>query len=139
MCPIILPLNRISLSKNLVIGISPGQSVQSCTQHTASTEGAVNASQLVAEKERFSLCCFEREFVAPGSAGAQRVRYGGDARRTKNLRMEITSKARQARCEIWYVLIALHSLWVKGQNYDFSFPFSGHQVFRDGFWKKMTY
>ena len=51
----------------------------------ASTEGTVNASQLAAEKKRFSLCCFEREFVAPGSAGAQRVRYGGDARRTKNL------------------------------------------------------
>ena len=59
----------------------------------------VAASQLDMDrlrKKRFSLCCFEREFVAPGSAGAQRVRYGGDARRTKNL-----SGERQAQGEIW--------------------------------------
>ena len=41
---------------------------------TTRTESTVNASQLATEKKRFSLCCFEREFVAPGSAGAQRFR-----------------------------------------------------------------
>ena len=45
----------------------------------------VNASQLVAGKKCISLCCFDLEFVGPGPAGAQRVRYDRDAGRTKNL------------------------------------------------------